>query len=68
MRMELTHLKIEERTVVSLNAANSVIATGGSVVLRDQSRECLKKDGLVIYLSIVFEEMVLRYNTGNGFS
>jgi shikimate kinase len=69
MRMELTlSLKIEERTIMSLNAANSVIATGGSVVFRDQSMECLKQDGLLMYLLIVFEEMVHRHNTGNGFS
>jgi len=55
-------LKIEESTILSLNCTNSIIATGGSVVFRDKSMDYLKTDGLVIYLNIVFEEMVQRLN------
>jgi shikimate kinase len=55
-------LKIEESTILSLNVTSSVIATGGSVVLSDKSMDYLKKDGLVIYFNIVFEEMVQRLN------
>jgi shikimate kinase len=55
-------LKIEEITILSLTCNNSVIATGGSVVLSDKSMDYLKKNGLVIYLNIVFEEMVQRLN------
>jgi shikimate kinase len=55
-------LKIEEITILSLTCNNSIIATGGSVVLSDRSMDYLKKDGLVIYLNIIFEEMVQRLN------
>ena len=55
-------LKIEEITILSLTCNNSIIATGGSVVLSDRSMDYLKKHGLIIYLNIVFEEMVQRLN------
>jgi shikimate kinase len=55
-------LKIEEITILSLTCNNSIIATGGSVVLSDKSMDYLKKHGLIIYLNIVFEEMVQRLN------
>jgi shikimate kinase len=55
-------LKIEEITILSLTCNNSIIATGGSVVLSDRSMDHLKRSGLVIYLYIVFEEMVQRLN------
>ena len=55
-------LKIEERTLLSLNFSNSVIATGGSVVLSEKLMEYLKKTGMVIYFYIIFEEMVRRLN------
>jgi shikimate kinase len=55
-------LKIEESTILSLTCNNSIIATGGSVVLSHRSMEHLKSCGLVIYLYIVFEEMVQRLN------
>ena len=55
-------LKIEESTILSLNCNNSIIATGGSVVFSDRSMDYLKKDSLVIYLHIAFEEMVQRLN------
>jgi len=55
-------LKIEESTILSLYCTNSIIATGGSVVFSDRSIHYLKKDSLVIYLHIFFEEMVHRLN------
>jgi shikimate kinase len=55
-------LKIEEVTLLSLNFSNSVIATGGSVVLSAKSMDYLKKNGIVIYFYIIFEEMVQRLN------
>ena len=50
-------LKIEEKTILSLHCHNSVIATGGSVVFSQKAMESLKKEGVVIYLAISFEEM-----------
>lgn len=55
-------LTLEERTVVSLKGNNSIIATGGSVVYSDKSMKYLKKDGLIIYLNVGFEEMRRRLN------
>lgn len=55
-------LKIEEGTLLSLNFSNSVVATGGSVVLSANSMDHLKKNGIVIYLYIRFDEMVQRLN------
>jgi len=55
-------LTMEESTILSLTCATSVIATGGSVVLRGRSMEYLKKSGRVIYLSLGFDEMVHRLN------
>ncbi len=52
--------KIEEATILSLNHHNEVIATGGSVVFSRRAMECLKKDGVVVYLKISFEEMEKR--------
>lgn len=53
-------LETEEKTIVSLHCRNAVIATGGSVVFSEKAMEHLKKDGVVIYLKISFEEMVRR--------
>jgi len=55
-------LKTEEKTILSLHCHHAVIATGGSVVFSEKAMEHLKKDGVVIYLNISFEEMVRRLN------
>jgi shikimate kinase len=55
-------LKTEETTILSLHGHHAVIATGGSVVLSTKAMQHLKKDGIVIYLDISFEEMVRRLN------
>src|SRR5665647_602636 len=55
-------LKTEEKTILSLQCHNAVIATGGSVVFSAKAMDYLKKDGVVIYLDISFEEMVRRLN------
>jgi shikimate kinase len=55
-------LKTEERTILSLQYRNTVIATGGSVVFSEKAMEHLKKDGIIVYLKISFEEMVRRLN------
>jgi shikimate kinase len=53
-------LKVEEKTIWSLDGCNTVIATGGSVVLSERVMKHLKSEGIVIYLEISFEEMVQR--------
>ncbi|MFY9799997.1 MAG: shikimate kinase [Methanoregula sp.] len=55
-------LETEEKTILSLHGHNAVIATGGSVVFSEKAMEHLKKDGVIIYLKISFEEMVRRLN------
>jgi len=52
--------KLEEETVLSLHAKNTVIATGGSVVFSEQAMEHLKKEGVVVYLKISFGAMKRR--------
>jgi len=52
--------QLEEETVLSLHRRNTVIATGGSVVFSEQAMEHLKKEGVVVYLKISFEEMEKR--------
>jgi shikimate kinase len=46
--------KIEEETVLSHAFKNTVIATGGSVVLSDRAMEHLKKGSIVVYLKVPF--------------
>jgi shikimate kinase len=57
-----TFLAIEEKTLLSLQCHNTVIATGGSVVFSERAMEHLKSGGIVVYLKISFEEMVRRLN------
>jgi shikimate kinase len=56
-------LKIEEKTILSHHFHNSVIATGGSVVFSERAMEYLKSEGIVMYLSVSFEEMARRLGT-----
>ena len=53
-------LKTEEKTILSLQCRNSVIATGGSVVFSGNAMNHLKEDGVVVYLAISFDEMAKR--------
>lgn len=48
-------LEIEERTILSINCENTVIATGGSVVYSDKAMKSLKRNGIVVYLNIDME-------------
>ena len=53
-------LRIEKKAILSLHFRNAVVATGGSVVFSRRAMEHLKRDGVVIYLKISFEEMEKR--------
>jgi len=53
-------LKTEEETVLSLQCRNSVIATGGSVVLTPRAMEHLKTGGTIVYLKVPFSEIEKR--------
>jgi shikimate kinase len=52
--------RIEEETVLSLNAEGAVIATGGSVVCSEAAMAHLKAGGVVVYLEISYDEMERR--------
>jgi shikimate kinase len=51
---------IEERTILGVSCQNHVIATGGSAVYSEAAMEHLKKDGVVIFLEISYEEIFRR--------
>ena len=50
----------EENAVCGLDVKNAVVATGGSVVYSQKAMDRLKKDGIVVYLSISFDTMLKR--------
>ncbi|GMQ58531.1 shikimate kinase [Vallitalea sediminicola] len=53
-------LDVEKEAVLSIDASKSVIATGGSVIFRDESIEHLKQSGNIIYLKVSYEEIETR--------
>lgn len=50
-------IRVEEEAVCTVQAQNSVIATGGSVVYSEKAMAHLKAMGKVVYLRLTFEEM-----------
>lgn len=52
--------RVEEETVLSLNAEGAVIATGGSVVCSEAAMAHLKAGGVVVYLEVPYDEMERR--------
>ncbi len=55
-------LRLEEETICNLSSENSVIATGGSVVLSEKAMNHLKSIGTVIYLDVSLEILYNRLN------
>lgn len=55
-------LEIEEDAILSLYCDNSVIATGGSVVLSDKAIAHLKKSSVIVYLNASYENISNRIN------
>lgn len=55
-------LDCEAAAVKSLDCENSVIATGGSVVFREEAIEHLKKNGKIFYLNVKLDEIKSRLN------
>jgi shikimate kinase len=56
-------MEIEEQTILSLRPHRAVIATGGSVVYSRKAMEHLRKNGIIVYLSITFDAMAERLST-----
>ena len=53
-------IEVENRVNASLTVANSIIATGGSVVYGKEAMEHLKQIGTVVYLQLPYEEVAER--------
>lgn len=53
-------LKIEENILSSLDFSSCVIATGGSAVLSEKAMENLKRNGVIVYLKVDFNEIERR--------
>ena len=53
-------IRVEEASVCTVNAENTVIATGGSVVYSEKAMAHLKAMGRVVYLQLSFDEMERR--------
>jgi shikimate kinase len=48
---------VEEEAICSVQAENTVIATGGSAVYSEKAMAHLKSLGRIVYLRLTFEEM-----------
>jgi shikimate kinase len=53
-------LGIEETVILQLANANCVIATGGSVIYRNDAVRSLKKNGRLLYLKLRYDEIEQR--------
>jgi shikimate kinase len=53
-------LNIEERTALDTDLRGTVIATGGSVPLRDAAMEHLRKNGTIVFLDVPLPELERR--------
>lgn len=53
-------LSVEEETVSALECENSVIATGGSVVLSAKAMENLRRTSIIVYLDVPLGEIKKR--------
>lgn len=58
-------LNCEAESVKSLDCDNCVIATGGSVVYREDAIEHLKKNGKIVFLDVPLNEIKKRLNNIN---
>jgi len=50
-------LEMEEKVVVDLDVKDHVIATGGSVIYSNSALNHLKKDSILVYLKLRFDEI-----------
>ena len=50
-------LDCEAKAVLSFEGDNFVVATGGSVIFREEAINHLKKNGKIIYLNVTLEEI-----------
>jgi len=55
-------LRVEEEVILQFDRGNCVVATGGSVIYRNDSIKHLKKNGKLIYLKLRYDEIEQRIN------
>lgn len=61
-------LEIQEAAVTGLDLKGCIVATGGSIVYSEASMEHLKRNGLVVFLKVEFEEIERRITTKRRFA
>jgi len=59
-------IEVENRINASLDVANSIVATGGSVIYGKEAMEHLREIGTVVYLALPFEEIDKRLSDIKG--
>jgi shikimate kinase len=59
-------LQTEEATMLSIDRDNLVLATGGSVPLREKAMEHLAKRGVFVYIDVPLEELSRRITNLNS--
>ena len=52
--------QVEEKVLCGMDVRDTVISTGGSAIYYPSAMEYLKKDGLIIYIDVEFEEIERR--------
>jgi shikimate kinase len=58
--------KIEEEELLKIGLNHDLLATGGSAVYSEAAMMYLKKQGLIVYLSVSFEEIIKRIDNENS--
>ena len=58
-------LDCEEKAVLSFDCDNYVVATGGSVIVRENAIDHLKKNGKIIYHTVSLDEIKTRLDNIN---
>ncbi len=58
-------LDCEAKAVMSFRGLNSVVATGGSVIFREDAINYLKKNGIIFYLNVSLDEIKSRLDNIN---
>ena len=53
-------LELENQVLCDLDAANSIVATGGSAIYSDEAMKKLASNGVVVYLQISYDSLVER--------
>lgn len=56
----------EETVITELQCHRTVISTGGSVIYFDKAMKNLKKQGIVVYLAVPFEEIIRRIGSAEN--